>query len=388
VAQRIFIHPCDLEKRKRQIAKWNLPRSVQKEILRFLEDMALGKVNRGFRISERRQLKVLETLRIPLQFFDKPTARVTVRDVEAFEKALIAGKLKSSRSGKPYALSTRSDIRKILKMFLRWRLGEARALELAGWLDTRSPLKTPDFLSEADMERLYRACHSPMQRFMVAILFDSGARAEELHNIRLEDVCLPAGKEAFVKITLKQEYSKTLGRTISLYWKHSFEAVSELVNERMKQGAKLADPVVPQGYPAVRKALSRLGQRVLGRGIHYHLFRHSSATYYAAKLNRQELCYRFGWRFSSNMPDIYISRAGMETKELDEKFTQTQLGALQNQLVDLSQATKMKDERIRLLEETVQGLQKNFDAVSRIISLKPKSNEIRFVLQRKSRETV
>jgi hypothetical protein len=42
------------------------------------------------------------------------------------------------------------------------------------------------------------------------------------------------------------------------------------------------------------------------------------------KVNRQELSYRYGWRFSSNMPDIYISRAGMENHELDEKFTQTE----------------------------------------------------------------
>jgi hypothetical protein len=49
-----------------------------------------------------------------------------------------------------------------------------------------------------------------------------------------------------------------------------------------------------------------LGHRVIGRPLRYHLFRHSSATYSATRLNRQELCYRYGWRFRSNMPDIYI----------------------------------------------------------------------------------
>jgi hypothetical protein len=59
--------------------------------------------------------------------------------------------------------------------------------------------------------------------------------------------------------------------------------------------------------------------------VHYHLFRHSSATYYASKLNRQQLCYRYGWKFSSYMPDVYISRSGMENKELDVKFASTEL---------------------------------------------------------------
>jgi hypothetical protein len=35
---------------------------------------------------------------------------------------------------------------------------------------------------------------------------------------------------------------------------------------------------------------------VLKRPVHYHLFRHSSTTYYATKLNRQQLGYRRRFR--------------------------------------------------------------------------------------------
>jgi hypothetical protein len=52
-------------------------------------------------------------------------------------------------------------------------------------------------------------------------------------------------------------------------------------------------------YDAARMLLHRLGRRVLNRSIHYHLFRHSSATYYADKMNRQQLCIRYSWAFSS-----------------------------------------------------------------------------------------
>ncbi len=55
------------------------------------------------------------------------------------------------------------------------------------------------------------------ERFVIAVLFDSGARAEEFHNIRREDIQLPSGSDNYVQITLKEEYSKTNGRTISLY---------------------------------------------------------------------------------------------------------------------------------------------------------------------------
>ena len=122
---------------------------------------------------------------------------------------------------------------------------------------------------------------------------------------------------------------------------------------------------------------------MLKRPVHYHLFRHSSTTYYATKLNRQELCYRYGWKFSSNMPDVYISRAGMETRQLDEKFTQTELGEVRNDLAQMEQANRIKDDRIRQLEESMRLLQQNLDAVSKVLGLKPTVTDIKTALERK-----
>lgn len=243
--------------------------------------------------------------------------------------------------------------------------------------------KTPDYLKEAEIERLYKHCRDARQKFLIAVLFDSGARAEEFHNLRFEDVHLPAGQENFLRITLKQDYSKTLSRTIALYWRHSLEAVQDYLAERIAQGIRPTDPVFKGDYTATRKFLQRLGHAALKRPIHYHLFRHSSTTFYAAKLNRQELCYRYGWKFSSDMPDIYISRAGMETKVLDEKFKQTELGSLKDELAQLQQAAKIKDDRIRQLEESLRLLQANLDQVSRVLNLNPTVSEVAAVLGRR-----
>jgi integrase len=155
-------------------------------------------------------------LRAPLEFFNKPTTRLTVGDVESFEKALTSGKVHTRTKMTPYSHNSQVDIRKLLRIFLRWRLGQAKAISLAGWLETRYRQKTPDFLKEVEVEQLYKHCHTAEQRFLIALLFDSGARAEEFHNIRFEDIYLPEGKENFVRIALKDEYSKTLGRTTPL----------------------------------------------------------------------------------------------------------------------------------------------------------------------------
>jgi hypothetical protein len=235
------------------------------------------------------------------------------------------------------------------------------------------------------VERLYRNCRTPAQRFLIAVLFDSGARAEEFHNIRFEDVHLPEGRENFVKIALKAEYSKTLGRTVALYWHRSLEAVREFHAERIAAGIKPADPMFEGSYDATKKFLKRLGLRVLKRRVHYHLLRHSSATHYATKLNRQELCYRYGWKFSSNMPDIYISRAGMESKALDEKFTQTELGALKDDLGKVEQALRIKDERIRHMEESMFVLQSDFDTFSEALRLNPAMKAVEAVVRNKAK---
>ncbi len=385
MAERIRIDHGSFESGQKKIAHWKVPQSVKAELLRFLDDLGLGKVNRGKRISPARQLKYLHALKAPLEFVNKPTIRLTLRDVENFERALNTGVLANQFSGKPLAHSTQVDMRMLLTIFLRWRLGAAKAEARAGWLDTRYRPKTPDFLKELEVERLYRHCSRAAHRFLIAVLFDSGARAEEFHNIRFEDIYLPEGKENFVRIALKQEYSKTLGRTVALYWKSSTEAVKEYLAERIAEGIKPTDPVFQGNYSATRKFLWRFGKRVLNRPVHYHLFRHSSATHYATKLNRQELCYRFGWRFSSSMPDVYISRAGMETKTLDEKFTQTELSAVKGDLDQMVQAAKIKDERIRKLEHDIYLMQQHMDEVSKVLSLNPTVGEVQSAIRQRNR---
>lgn len=341
MAEKILLHKRGLETRKKSISTWNIPSNTKKDLIRFLEELELGKVNKGKKIGEGRQTKYLDLLRIPLEYFNKDMNKINVKDVESFEKALSSGKILSRLKNKPYAHSTQVDIKIAIKIFFRWKLGEVKALKLTDWFDVRYKKKTPEYLSEQEISKIYRKCRTAEQRFLIAVLFDSGARAEEFHNIRYEDIQLPEGKDNFVRITIREEYSKTKGRTISLYWKYTLEAAKEYLAERIEDGIKAKDPIFKLKYDAARRFLHRIGNSVLKKPIHYHLFRHSSATYYATRVNRQQLCYRYGWNFSSEMPDIYISRSGMENKELDDRFTSTEIGDLQEKVVKLEQMLKM-----------------------------------------------
>ena len=91
-------------------------------------------------------------------------------------------------------------------------------------------------------------------------------------------------------------------------------------------------------------------------------------------------------KFSSNMPDVYISRAGMETKQLDERFTQTELATVQNDLAKMEQVAKIEDDRIQQLEDSVRLLQQNLDAVSKVLRLNPRVEDVKSAPQRKKEE--
>lgn len=355
--EKIEIHDRSVGSRKDGIKDWNISSDDKKDLLKFLDELELGKVNKGRKISESRQTKYLDSLKMPLEFFKKSTNKITMKDVEAFEKALSSGTLKS-RKGEPYSQATKVDIRRTLRIYLKWKLGETKANKLTDWFDTRDVVRTPDYIKESDIRKLYKHCKSSEERFIIAVLFDTGARATEFHNIRYEDIHLPEKGKNYVKITLKEEYSKTKGRTISLYWENSLEAIRDYIKEREAEGIRSTDAVFKGTYDASRFFLMRLGKKILDRSIHYHLFRHSSATYYATKLNRQQLCYRYGWAFSSNMPDVYISRSGMENQEVDEAMTQTELSDLKTKIQKQEQEFKMKQDEF---EKEIGYLKKNLD---------------------------
>jgi integrase len=379
---KIEIHDRSVARRLRSLQEWPVPAEEKRAIGRFLEDLGLGKVNKGRKISESRQVKYADVLRAPLVFFGKSSLRVNASDIERFEKALGSGTFASNR-GRPYSHASKVDIRRALRVYLRWRLGDERARQLTDWLDTRPVNKDPEFLSEAQAVRLYKACRSAEERFLIAVLFDLGSRATEFHNIRYEDIQLPTQERSFVRITLKTQYSKTRGRTVSLFWTHSADAVRDYLGERERAGIKSTDAVFASSYVAARCFLQRLGERVLGRRLHFLLFRHSSATYYASKLNRQQLCIRYGWAFSSRMPDVYIARSGVDMEELDKKFTGTEVEVLKGSLARMEQESKVKADRIQQLEANLAVFQEHLAKVSQVLELDPRPNEIEAAWRRR-----
>ena len=131
------------------------------------------------------------------------------------------------------------------------------------------------------------------------------------------------------------------------------------------------------------KFIGRLGKRVLNRRVIPHLFRHSSATYYANKMNRQELCIRYGWSFTSDMPDTYISRAGINQREIMksikakgmEKYKeendnlQKQITELHLKVTSITNEKQSQDEKIEFVLKQIEEVQLLHNQMNEYIGL-------------------
>lgn len=359
VFQKISIHKIDLPSRK-NLFKEKFKGEENKKVFEFLRLLSIGELNGGKPIGEVRQRKYLDMLTIFFRNIKKPVLKLSKEDIRKFKEDLIKNKIKQLNKS-PYSDRTKQDVTETIIKYLEWRNGKKAILwKLREWFIIRSQKKTPEYLKEEEAESLYKSCKDNASRFLIAVLFDSGARIEEFLNIRFEDIQEPTQSFPYYKIEIKQEYSKTDGRTIGMYWKYSSDAIREYLAE--KDRSDLKAPVFEKTYDAVTMFLRRLGKRVLKKRVYAHLFRKSSATFYASKLNRQQLCVRYGWKFSSDMPDVYIKRAGIDEEDVKKAMVLSDISKLDKENQELKQKIAIvsdDSEKIRkVFEEMVERIEK------------------------------
>lgn len=361
-----------LDNRKESFREYAPTKQEYDKVMEYLRLLSLGEVsNRP--VGEHRQQKILDMLIVFYRNLKKVSTKLTLEDLRSFKESLLKDKISQVHGNKPYSEATKEDITGVLMRYLEWRIpANASKWSLRKWFKIKAPKATPEYLTEEEVERLYNSCKSNEERYFVAVLFDTGARIEECLNIRFEDIIPPTEGFPYYKIDIKTEYSKTVGRIPGCYWKHTATAIREYLKSIPRGHPK--DRVLTKNYDAVRFFLRRLGNKVLGKRVHAHLFRKSSATYYAPKLNRQELCYRYGWVFSSDVVDIYIARAGMKEENVKEKILNTDLSRVEKENQELqAKFAVMKDQNEREMQEFKENLLK---MVSRLANVESKKQKI------------
>lgn len=336
---------ADLDKRIKTFSKKNPEES--KHVIEFLRLLGLGEINKGKGVSIRRKIRVLFNLGIIIPQIKKPVNQWTKEDIRGFIERLETNKI-HKQNGKPYSDSLKQDLKIQIKSYVKWRQPK-RYLSLTDWIDIRLKKKSPVTLTEEEILRLVDNCKTIEGRYIISILFDSGCRIEEFLNLRFGDLIAPTEEFPYYKIIVRTEYSKTYGRTIGLYWKNSTKAIEEYLSTIPKEGRQADKQILPVTYDSVRMLLSRLGKKILGKRIHAHMFRKSSASYYGSKMTELQLKKRFGWTMDSKMLGVYCNRDSIQENEIKEVM-------LDNDLNKMKKEIELLKEKERLTKISIESL--------------------------------
>ncbi len=264
--------------------------------------------------------------------------------------------VKTKKSSSPYSEHTKFHMRSLLKLFLRWLAYKHELPIKYGFIDVRHvKTKLPAYLEKDQVEKLSLATSNAMYRALIWLLFDAGLRIEEALNLKMKDVHFVDTPTNNKLMRVDVRISKTEARNPELFFAQEY--VQRWLSVHPEKDNPEAYVFIgnvgqPVTYDAVRMYFRKLAAKVLPNvRVYPHLFRHSSATYYASRLNRQQLCLRYGWEFSSNMPDIYIRRSGVDNSAVVKTFEAENLNDLKKQNETLQEQMKVLSAKMAELSE-------------------------------------
>jgi integrase len=324
-------------------------------IIQFLHDAEIGRTilkGQKRKIKPGRLQRMLGLLlKMDQEWFKRPFNEVSEEDMNNFILNLERGIIRSSK-GNPYTWETQSTIKKFIRKYYKYLLGEKEIYpRLVQFIDTSTRMLEIKSLSKQENDKLIENSSKLVYRFILAVLYDSGARIEEFYNIKRSDLNKENG---IYKVRIR--ISKTKPRTINL------PLYPKIIGEYLEaNGFKEEDFLCTINYGTLRKYMNRMGKQFLRKSISPHTFRHGSATYYANHLNRYQLSYRYGWSASSKMPDRYIDMNGLLDDETVTKIAGENFVKVDNENKELKTKLDVMNSTVAELLKKQQEMEKQLE---------------------------
>ena len=289
-------------------------------ILGYLQDMQLGdrsKLTAKKAVSKSRCLRIFGVLtNIDNWLQQKPFQEIDKQDIQKLVLDLKEDLIISPKNNKPYAETTKASMLKMLRRFWKWLKKTPYYPEEVDWIDTYEPKTTKEVFGIDDIKLLADNCHSIQLKTILWILFDTGARINELLNIKLKDIKTPTPQEKYYTLRIRCETEKNnRERSIGLFYTNKI-LQTYLENHHQTPGDQ-ESYLFTTSYDHIRNYLRRKSLKFLKKSMTPHKIRASSATHYACRIRTyQDFCYRFGWSLSSRVPDLYYNRAGVKNNDV------------------------------------------------------------------------
>ncbi len=346
-----FERKLDAIKKDSKLSKHN--RDI---ILNYLRDSELGKtINKGQKrkIGSGRNLQAAGFLcKMSKEWFKKDLDKVTIKDMENFILNLDKGKI-ISRYKKPYSSEAKSNIKKFIRKFYKWLLGDnKRYPELVDWIDTskkEAEVKAVPGLLDGVM-KIVELIPDIKRKALVMVAFDSGFRESELLSCKVKDA--EKTEKGVYFITCR--YSKTKTRTVSL--PNSSELLDRWLDQHPNKDNREAE-LWETSRVMFYKTVKLYGKKALNMNITPHMLRHTSATFYAPKLDRVTFCKRYGWSYNSPSPDRYIDFAKVTENKVVDIVQSEQYGEMKKKFNEQKLKLDLMTERLDFVQNEFQKVE-------------------------------
>lgn len=237
------------------------------------------------------------------------------------------------KKGKP-SDSTRRDYFIFLKMFYSWLVGRKHPEEF-DWIRipkalTKKP-KVKDLLTPEDILRLSSVAMNSRDLLIPQLLWETGARIEEIASLRIEDIESVNDGEFYI-LHLNRSKKDISGEEAvrSIAVDDCSSALVNWLNHHPRRSDKSAPLLVnlsknneAMDYEAVKIVLWKLKKRSkLSKRVNPHFFRKSATSYLRSKKKMPDssLKTRHGWKPASDMLNIYASN---DQEEANKDYLRT-----------------------------------------------------------------
>jgi integrase len=287
----------------------NISEHNKQIFIKYLNEAEIGKTvlhREKKKIQRQTILKYIYGLKIFSHHIKSNYEEVTQEEMDSFIRSLELDKIRKI-SSEPYSERSKVDIKLIIKKFYKWLLGDNQEYpKLVRYIDTFQKSTEVPAITKEEVEKMLDHASTVRNRALIHFLFDSGARIEEALNVRYKHITYDEEQTTF---KVRIEFSKTKPRTV--YLPLCGENMRIFLETKQWDDEEL---LFPLQYNYIRKMLRVVGKKYLKKNVTPHMLRHSSATFYAPKLNPYQMNKRYGWIMSSRMPDRYIDREGIHDK--------------------------------------------------------------------------